>query len=62
MTPEEHGRKMLNDAIEAHKGRIRDAVMQLPPLAENDEKRRLLVMQFVVADDVHKTLASAIKR
>ena len=62
MTPEEYGRKMLNEAIDAYKARARDAVMQLPPLPENDEKRRALVMQFQVADDVHKTIASAIKR
>ena len=62
MTPEDHGRKMLNDAIDAYKGRARDAVMQLPALPENDEKRRTLVMQFQIADDVQKSIAAAIKR
>lgn len=58
MTPTElMAQKMLNEAIAAYKARKRDEAMALEPLPENDEKRRALVTQFQVADDVGKTIA-----
>lgn len=57
MTPTELAQKMLLEAISAFKSRVRDEAMALEPLPENDERRRALVTQFKVADDVGKTIA-----
>lgn len=61
MTPEQRAVQLINSAVEAYKARVRDAAMALPPTAENDEKRRELVSQFHIADDVGKTIAAQVR-
>lgn len=61
MTPEQRAVQLIEKAVDAYKGRVRDAAMALPASPENDEKRRVLVSQFQIADDVGKTIAAQIK-
>lgn len=61
MTPDQLAAQKLQVAIEAFKMRKRDEVMALKPLPEHDEQRRLLIMQFHIADDVGKTIAAQVR-
>jgi hypothetical protein len=59
MSPlEQQAQKMVAEAVEHFKAKVRDEVMKLEPLPEHDEKRRALVSQFQIATDVGQTIAA----
>lgn len=62
MTMEELANKKIQAAVEAFKVRVRDQTMALKPDPENDVKRRELVSQFHIADDVGKSIAAQLMR